>query len=508
MNRIINRRTFLKSSALGTASIVAGCGLSMQAKRDNKQKCNLLFVFSDQQSRDMLGCYGNSQVKSPNIDKFSEDSIKFEHCVSSQPVCTPYRGMLMTGRHPLYNGCFSNDIQLLDTKGNSFAEVLKSEGYKTGYFGKWHLYGGDRDRAVPEGPRRHGFDEFVSNNCHLNYKAGECFYFDEKGQKVYFNEWEPYGQTRQACDFLERNADKPFAAFVSWHPPHEMTVPEFPFPANYTAGADPEFLKMYDQQTVQLRENVEDCPDIRKAYEGYLAMVSGIDKSFGMLISKLKELGLYENTLVVFTSDHGDMIRSNNRFSPKSCPEVESVGVPLLIKLPGSNRGNSSSELLIGSMDMMPTILSLLDVEPPDTVQGLDLAEDILAGREDKVESIPLMYFAPAWRGVYTKRYTYARGDVFVPEGVEGFFESANVLYDRQKDPHELKNRFDDESYADVKTYLEGLNQAWLDKFHDKFWDENYVLKKLMNADSIGFWHEGDTGIMTAPGKMPVEILS
>lgn len=170
-----DRRKSVKSAA------VAAAGPSLDCRRSNcttkSKKPNLLFVFTDQQSRDMLGCYGNEQVISPNIDRFAEESIRFDHCVSSQPVCTPCRGMLMTGRHPLYNGCFSNDIQLLETGGNGFAEVLKKNSYTTGYFGKWHIYGGDLDRPIPEGPHRHGFDEFKSNNCTLNYRPGESFYF-------------------------------------------------------------------------------------------------------------------------------------------------------------------------------------------------------------------------------------------------------------------------------------------------------------------------------------------
>jgi hypothetical protein len=130
-------------------------------------------------------------------------------------------------------------------------------------------------------------------------------------------------------------------------------------------------------------------------------------------------------------------------------------------------------------------------------------------GRDDGADSIPLMYFAPAWRGVYTKRYTYARGEVYLPATQEGkgFVKSANVLYDRQKDPCELNNRFNDPDYAQVKAELEAKTQQWLDKFEDKFWDGDYVLRKLMNAETIGFWAKGDTGIMTSPNTMPIDIL-
>ena len=505
MNNKINRRKFLKGSVVAAAGLTFGCQSNHISKCATKP--NLLFVFSDQHSRDMLGCYGNSQVISPNIDAFAKDSIRFDNCVSSQPVCTPYRGMLFTGRHPLYNGCFSNDIQLLNTDGNSFAEVLKREGYSTGYFGKWHLYGGDRDRAIPVGKRRHGFDVFKSNNCHLNYQPEKCFYFNENGKKVYFDKWEPYGQTQQACEFVEENAEKPFAAFVSWHPPHNVGADNYP--STYLDGATKELLDLYDPAAIKLRPNADDTPQIRQAYHGHMAMITGVDKAFGELVRKLKELGLYDNTLIIFTADHGDMLRSNKRCGPKSCPEVESVGVPFILKMPGSIRENTSTETLLGAMDIMPTILSLLGIKSPETVQGVSLADDIMTGNDNGADSVPLMYFAPSWRGVYTKRYTYARGRVYVPQRHKGkgFEESANVLYDRQKDPYELTNRFDDPDYAEVKAELEAKTQQWLEKFEDKFWDGKYILKKLMNRETIGFWAKGDTGIMTCPNTMPIDIL-
>jgi len=185
---------------------------------------NLLFVFTDQQSRDMLGCYGNADIKTPCLGAFAAESIRFEHCVSSSPVCTTYRGMLLTGQHPLRNGALHNDLPLLAHNGMTFAQALGAAGYRTGYVGKWHLLGHECDRPVPPGPMRHGFDEaFLSNNCHMDYRPGHGYYWDEEGRKVFFHEWEVDGQTRQAVDFLDTcSADTPLALIVSWHPPHDV----------------------------------------------------------------------------------------------------------------------------------------------------------------------------------------------------------------------------------------------------------------------------------------------
>jgi arylsulfatase A-like enzyme len=185
-------------------------------------KPNLLFVFSDQQSSDMLGCYGNAQIKTPNIDRLAKEGIRFIHGVSSSPVCTPFRGMLLSGQHPLFNGCTVNDVQMLPGKGRHFSEVLRDAGYQTGFIGKCHLYGGMRNRPIPKGPLRYGFDhEFFSNNCTLRFGANDAFYWDAKGGKTKFGKWEADGQTDQAIEFIDRHGGKkPFALFVSWHPPH------------------------------------------------------------------------------------------------------------------------------------------------------------------------------------------------------------------------------------------------------------------------------------------------
>ena len=133
---------------------------------------------SDQHSWDMLGCYGNRDVISPNLDRLARQGVLFNHGIANSPVCTPYRSILLSGQHPLRNGAFQNDLRMLPGKGNYFAEVLRDAGYRTGYYGKWHLYGGERVRGIPPGPDRYGFDhEFLVNNCTLTYDAARAWYW-------------------------------------------------------------------------------------------------------------------------------------------------------------------------------------------------------------------------------------------------------------------------------------------------------------------------------------------
>src|SRR5690606_30159893 len=206
--------------------LLIGCfigDLATKTQDEVAPKPNLVFVFADQLSFDMLGAYGNKQVITPNLDRFASQSLKFTHCFTNSPVCTPYRGLLMSGQHSMHNGTFRNDVPLIPGNGKKFAEVLRDEGYSTAYIGKWHLLGGDRDRPIPEGEMRYGFDEvFQTNNCHVDYWPGISFFW-EGDEKEYFDEWEVFGQTRQALDYLStrENQPNPFALFISWHPPHD-----------------------------------------------------------------------------------------------------------------------------------------------------------------------------------------------------------------------------------------------------------------------------------------------
>ena len=219
-------------------------GSQLLAADSSAKRPNLVFVFSDQQSWDMLGCYGNPDVISPNLDRLAEQGVRFNHCISSSPICTPYRAMLLSGQHTLRNGAIGNDIRMLPGKGNYFAEVLRDHGYRTGYYGKWHLYGGDRNRPIPPGPYRYGFDhEFLSNNCTLVYDKERAYYWDENGEKQMYGDWEPYAQTRQAVEFINKHADRPFALFVSWHPPHRWKN-------RYRGPAD--LMKLFDPAKLHL----------------------------------------------------------------------------------------------------------------------------------------------------------------------------------------------------------------------------------------------------------------
>jgi len=469
---------------------------------------NLVFVFTDQQSRDMLGCYGNEDIKTPRLDAFAADSIRFDHCISSSPVCTPYRGMLLTGQHPLRHGALHNDLPLLAHNGTTFAHALGGAGYRTAYVGKWHLLGGERDRPVPPGPLRHGFDEtFLSNNCHMDYRPGHCYYWDESGQKVFFDEWEVDGQTRQAVEFLDTcRADEPFALFVSWHPPHDVGFD--PATMTFDYGTEPDLMDLYDPAAIRLRPNAEDTPEIRRAYHGYYAMCSGIDRAFGRLIDALRARGLYDNTLVVFTSDHGDNLHSYGYTISKDHPEDTSVRVPLLLHLPGETAGRTS-DLLVGTLDLMPTLLGLLGVPVPATCEGRDLSKAIRDHDDNAVDSVPLFFHRPSWNGVYTREHTYGRGELQHwrrDENGRAVLRKVPVraLYTRDGDPHQLRNLYGDPAHAALQERMEKLTRQWIEHFWDPGGiDVDSLAERYRMPD--GRWPE-DTRAEGFPGR-PIDLV-
>ena len=459
------------------------------------QQTNLLFVFTDQQSYDMVGYHEGSQAITPNIDRLAKEGIVFNHAVSNAPVCTPYRGMLLTGQHPLYNGCFTNDVPLLPNKGTTFAQALNNAGYETAYVGKWHLYGGgNRNTGIPPGENRQGFNgTFLTNNCTVDFSPENCFYWDDNNNKIYFKDeyndspWELEGQSRQAETWLQDyNEEKPFALFVSWHPPHDFVgdgcaeIPGRQY--NYDVSVlDPELLDPYHKMDIKLRGDLlSDTSMIecrKEQYRNYLAMVTACDEAFGRLIQTLKDKGVYNNTLIVFTSDHGDLLGSHQAKVPKVSPQDYSCRVPLLISGKNAIPTSRKSDLLIGTMDIMPTVLGFLDIDIPQSVQGMDLSDDILSGNDDVVKYQPLfMYAARHYRGVYTKDWTYTYA---IPEDSEDgskllqhdvFIGGSDieVLYDRKNDPAQLYNYFGNKKHKKIQRKLHKLTLDWMEKYGDK----------------------------------------
>lgn len=411
-------------------------------------RSNILFVFSDQHRWCDLKCYGNADVQAPNLDRFAAEGLRFSTCISNAPVCVPARGSLLTGLYPLKHGAITNDLPVR-TEVHSVADSLKKWGYHTGYIGKWHLGGVPRDRFIPE-DQRLGFEEWKVNNCDHNYL--HSFYYDEHDVRHEIDGYDAEEYTSLAIDFIERNSDAPWGLWLSWGPPHD---PYFDVPQKY--------LDLYRGQPLSGRKNIPEqiinrLDQSRWSHEealeklkGYYAHITALDEQFGRLLAALEATGQLENTLIVYTSDHGDMIGSQG-WTNKQLPYEESIRVPLIVRLPAVIRPGVCDEL-IGLTDLPVSLLSLLGCPLPSP-DGSDLQELFQDERACGQESCYIFDLVPchqsmdrgtdAWRGIRTPQYTYACHAEGTPW----------LLYDNQTDPFQLHNLIDDPAFVLLRNRL------------------------------------------------------
>lgn len=419
---------------------------------------NVLFVIADQWRAQAFGFAGDPNVKTPHLDAFERTAVNFTQAVSGMPVCTPARASLLTGQRPLTHGLFINDTPLR-SEAVTIAEVLAKAGYATACIGKWHVDGHGRSEYIPP-ERRQGFDYWKVLECTHNYNQSS--YYANGPDRLQWDGYDAIAQTRDAQRYLESraNTDKPFLLWLAWGPPHN---PYETAPERYRA--------MYASEEIQLRGNVPDYlhERTRKELAGYYAHCTALDDCFGDLLKTLRDAGLEDNTIVVFTSDHGDMIGSLN-FKRKQRPHEESACVPMLFRLPARTGFKPGRvEGTINTEDVMPTLLSLCGVRIPRSVEGMDFTGYLRGGRDPSGGIALLQCVSPfgewsraaggrEYRAVRTKRFTYAR-DLNGPW----------LLFDRKKDPLELSNVVGHPEYAADQARLESQLREKLAGQGDQF---------------------------------------
>ncbi len=444
---------------------------------------NLVFVFADQLRARATPCYGNEQVSMPNLERLADDGAILDNAISTYPVCSPYRGMALTGRYPMRNGTVFNDTGLRDDLP-TVATACREQGYHTGYIGKWHLEW-NRDPYVPP-ERRQGFEYWAVRNCAHDYT--DSFYYDTDGERHELPGYEPEAQTELALEYVDDHQEEPFCLFLSLGPPHDPydDVPDrfadrFPpeeieLPENVAERDVAEELLATDESDLTeeqterreyFRNVVESDERLRREWlQGYYAHTTALDECLGRLLDGLEECGLTDDTIVVFTSDHGDMLGSH-RMASKQMPHEESIHVPFVARYPGEIPAGHRNDALFSPVDVMPTLLSLAGLDCPE-VDGWDAA-DILTGEAgDRRDALLLMKLFPGgnpwmangvtpWRGVRTERYTYAR---LLDRGPW-------LLYDNEEDPEQLDNKIDDPEYSHVRRRLERRLKELLDEAGD-----------------------------------------
>ncbi len=398
---------------------------------------NIVFVIADQMRAHALGAMGNPQVITPNLDQLAAEGFITSNAISGHPVCTPFRAQLFTGRYSHSTGVIVNDIRLPDD-AVIFPEVLKQASYTTGYIGKWHL-SGDRNDPVDAISRR-GWDYWAVRN--VSHKHDQTIYWlNDETEPTEVPGWEPDVQTDLAIEFIKANKQKPFSLFLSYGPPHN------PYPL-----VPQKYVDMYDGVKLLGRPNVASDNEITLLF--YYAAITSIDFNIGRLSQALEAAGVADNTIFVFTADHGDMLGSQGH-RLKQRPWEESINIPFILRYPDKIIAGQKKDWIVTTVDMMPSILGLSDVPIPDRVEGMDLS-GVFKGTTDEEREAAFLFNVHKdggpgtdWRGIRTKQWVYAR-----------HYGGDWVLYDLKNDPYELNNLINDTHYSTVKEELQHRLEA------------------------------------------------
>ena len=497
--------------------------MSDTPKHDRKQP-NLLFVLVDQMRQVAMGCAGNEQIRTPHLDQLAEGGAIFNHAVSNIPVCTPARACILTGRYPLAHTALTNN-SMLPNEMPSMGKLLKEQGYSTGHIGKWHLsgeayigatrYNDSQNGYVPPGDLRHGFDYWAVHHCSHAYR--NATYYRDTPEPIAIEGWEPDTQTNLAIDFIREHSEqdgaerRPFALVVSWGPPHTPFI------------APPKFRELYDPERLELRPNVFSplegfpvTPELAEAEDpeetlrewtaNYYGAITNLDHNLGRLMEALDQQGIADETIVVFTSDHGEMLGSHGQLY-KVQPWDESVRIPFIIRYPDAIRARASVEAPLGHPDILPTLLGLMRMPIPKGVEGDDLSPILRGEADDPADRSAFLLwvcsactwgknwsyldeyrglgapkgFVRPYRGIRTRTHTYVKDRA-----------GPWLLYDNERDPYQVNNLVSSGDSRSVPPELERELQEWLDRTGDLFEDTDYY-KALIDLE---------TGLCASPEKL------
>lgn len=462
--------------------------MNEKQSKNSSKKPNIVFVFGDEWRGQAVGYAGDKNCHTPVIDSFSKEGVIFTNAISGCSVCCPYRASLMTGQYPITNGVFVNDVEL-KKDCYSIAIAFSDNGYNTAYIGKWHLYGspkGQYERRENFVPRDHqlGFDYWKGFECTHDYNDSKYFFNDDPTER----KWEGYDafpQSRDAADYIKTHSkdEEPFMLLLSWGPPH--------FPLN---SAPEKYRKMYENKEIVLRPNVpeDQKKNAIRDLKGYYAHIAALDDAFKIVWDSVKESGIEDDTIFIFTSDHGDMMFSQG-LEMKLFPFKESINVPFLLHYPPiTGRKTSKLTVPIDAPDIMPTLLGLCGLKIPETVEGRDWSpyikgEKKITGEETGLLNMPsefsllFDYGINAYRGIYSLDCTYVR-DTNGPW----------LLFDNRKDPCQMKNLIDVPEYKTIQDDMEKRLKEKLLSIHDEFLDgetyrKRFNLTHYMESDRESF---------------------
>lgn len=449
-SREMSRRTFLAAAGAAAASMAGGNAFS------GNTPPNIIYVFSDEHRYQSMSFTEMPPVQTPVMARMAREGFSFTHSISNYPVCSPYRGMLMTGRWPYQTGIIDNDFPLRHSE-YTLGHAFKEAGYRTGYIGKWHLGG---TRAEP-----FGFDlSLIWTETNTYYDKSR--YHPKEGEPVQPKGYNATLMTDQALDFMREAGDAPYLLVLSLNPPH----------ADFT-GAPPEKKALYPEGSLPYRPNVRGNADTKVEiarqnrypyYEGYHAHISAVDDELGRILAAVEASSTARDTIVIYTSDHGSMFGSHGVGSKRQ-PYEESIRTPFLVFCPGRVKPGAT-DALFGAVDVMPTLCGLAGIAVPPSCSGKNFSGHVYGVSDPAPDAQLIMHIAkdnasggqnhpaPIFRGLRTARYTY-----FVIEDGRCF------LFDNEADPYQLENRVDDPGFAGLRAQLHARLGELLREAEDPF---------------------------------------
>ncbi len=500
-----SRREFLKHTTLAAAWPAVGPSFLAAAKG---RKPNLLVLWADEQRADTMAAYGNQKIHAPNLNRLADESVVFEKTYVSQPVCTPSRSTVMTGLWPHQSGCTQNNVALAP-EVPAFPEIVKDPDYRTGYFGKWHL--GDEIFA------QHGFEEWRSmedgywryyrENRDIDEKSDYFRFLQELDYKpdtsrgdysrgfaarLPIEHCKPSFLEQETCAFLKRHRNEPFMLYVNFLEPHmpffgpldkEHDPAGINLPANLNDPFEENEPEEYRRKRALYRlkgykeYDLKKEQDWRQLIAKYWGLVTQVDRSVGVILETLEMLGLAEDTIVVHTSDHGDMMGSHGLLT-KSVMFEEAARVPWLMRVPQLGRSQQVVKQPVSHIDLVPTLLDLMDAEGRGVLPGQSL-KPLLEGRTVEEDHVFLQWnqagtLASGRNPAGAKRKEDARPGnewraVVSPEGWKLCLHTKdrNQLYNLAKDPGETTNVYDVPANRGIIQRLTARIHAWQKRVKD-----------------------------------------
>ncbi len=461
----------MKTFLICTSAVGFACIPKPVESAQKNIKPNLIIIHTDEHNFRTLGCYRETLsddqafvwgkdafVETPHIDRLAKQGVLCTNFYATSPVSTPSRASMITGLYPIATGSHRNHMPLNDDVV-TFAQILKEAGYATSYVGKWHLDGDDKPGIAPE--RKFGFDD---NSYMINRGHWKTLGENEDGLIV-LDEVHPSGYaifnpdiadetsfttdflTNRTLEIIQRDKEKPFAIMLSIPDPHGPDQVRRPYSDMYThmAFEEPRTMNMSGRELPGWKENKLDINATRRFFDGkisqYFGMVKCIDDNVGRILDYLEAEGLDQNTIVVFTSDHGDLMGEHGKIN-KGLPYEASAKVPFLLRYPGKVKPGKQIEKAYTLADFTPTILGLMGIDHAAySFHGFDTSSDFIS-RKKKMKDDRIIYMTNAysnWVAAVNNRYKLVLSPSDKP-----------WLFDLKKDPDELINFYNDPKYQAV----------------------------------------------------------